>query len=82
MATGCLSSATTPDIKGKDEFSGTMAHTGRWPKEGLDLKGKRVGVIGTGSSGVQAIPVIAAQCDELIVFQRTPSTRCQQETLG
>ena len=72
MATGCLSSATTPDIEGKDEFSGTMAHTGQWPKEGLDLKGKRVGVIGTGSSGVQAIPVIAAQCDELIVFQRTP----------
>lgn len=72
MATGCLSSAATPEIEGKDEFSGTMVHTGRWPKKGLDLKGMRVGVIGTGSSGVQAIPVIAAQCDELIVFQRTP----------
>ncbi len=72
MATGCLSSAATPDIEGIQEFSGTMVHTGQWPKEGVNLTGMRVGIIGTGSSGVQAIPVIAEQCDELIVFQRTP----------
>lgn len=72
MATGCLSSAATPEISGREKFTGAVVHTGRWPQEGVDLKGKRVAVIGTGSSGVQAIPVIAEQCDELIVFQRTP----------
>lgn len=72
LAVGNLSSANTPDIPGKDDFAGLTLHTGLWPKEGVDLNGKRVGVIGTGSSGVQAIPVIAEQAEQLIVFQRTP----------
>ncbi len=72
MATGCLSSTTLPDIAGIENFEGTTVHTGQWPKEGVDLKNKRVAIIGTGSSGVQAIPVIAQQCEELVVFQRTP----------
>ena len=72
MATGCLSSTTLPDIPGIERFEGTTVHTGQWPKEGVQLKGKRVAIIGTGSSGVQAIPVIAEECEELTVFQRTP----------
>ena len=59
MATGCLSTANTPDIPGIDDFAGPVYHTGRWPHEGVDFTGKRVGVIGTGSSGIQSIPVIA-----------------------
>jgi cation diffusion facilitator CzcD-associated flavoprotein CzcO len=70
-ATGCLSSANLPDIPGRDTFAGPTYHTGRWPHEGVDLTGKRVAVIGTGSSAVQAIPVMAEQAAELIVFQRT-----------
>ncbi len=72
MATGCLSSANLPDIAGRDRFEGELVHTGRYPKQGVDFSGKRVGVIGTGSSGIQAIPVIAAEADHLTVFQRTP----------
>jgi len=72
MATGCLSSTTLPDIPGIERFEGTTVHTGQWPKEGVQLKGKRVAIIGTGSSGVQAIPVVAEECEELTVFQRTP----------
>ena len=71
MATGCLSSTSLPTFDGIEDFGGTTVHTGQWPKEGVVLKGKRVGVVGTGSSAVQAIPVIAEECDELIVFQRT-----------
>ena len=71
MATGCLSSANTPDFAGLDQFGGDTFHTGRWPQAGVDFTGRRVGVIGTGSSGVQAIPIIAAQADHLTVFQRT-----------
>ncbi len=71
MATGALSASNTPDLPGLSQFDGTLVHTGRWPKEPVDLSG-RVGVIGTGSSGVQAIPVIAEQAAELFVFQRTP----------
>ena len=71
MATGCLSSTSLPTFDGIEDFGGTTIHTGQWPKEGVVLKGKRVGVVGTGSSAVQAIPVIAEECDELIVFQRT-----------
>ena len=71
MATGCLSSANTPDFDGLDRFAGDTFHTGRWPREGVDFSGRRVGVIGTGSSGVQAIPIIAAQAEALTVFQRT-----------
>jgi cation diffusion facilitator CzcD-associated flavoprotein CzcO len=72
-ATGCLSSANLPDIPGRDSFAGPTYHTGHWPHEGVDLTGQRVAVIGTGSSAVQAIPVIAEQAAELTVFQRTPT---------
>ncbi|MCC6435094.1 MAG: NAD(P)/FAD-dependent oxidoreductase [Acidimicrobiales bacterium] len=71
MATGCLSSANMPEIEGRDSFQGTLAHTGRYPKEGIEFTGKRVGIIGTGSSGIQAIPVIARTAGHLTVFQRT-----------
>jgi cyclohexanone monooxygenase len=70
-ATGCLSSANLPDIPGRESFGGPSYHTGRWPHEGVDLTGRRVAVIGTGSSAVQAIPVLADQAAELVVFQRT-----------
>jgi cyclohexanone monooxygenase len=73
MATGCLSSANMPDIEGIDDFGGDVLHTGRWPREPVGFAGKRVGVVGTGSSGIQAIPVIAEQADDLTVFQRTAS---------
>jgi cyclohexanone monooxygenase len=73
MATGCLSSANVPDFKDADSFGGETYHTGRWPHEGVDVRGKRVGVIGTGSSGIQSIPIIAAEAKHLTVFQRTPS---------
>jgi len=73
MATGCLSNARLPDIKGRDSFQGATYHTGHWPHEGVDLSGKRVGVIGTGSSAIQAIPVIAEAAAHLFVFQRTPN---------
>jgi len=72
MATGCLSVSNTPDLEGLDSFAGQLVHTGRWPKDGVDFAGKRVAVIGTGSSGVQAIPVIAETAEHLTVFQRTP----------
>lgn len=71
MATGCLSSANMPDIAGADTFAGASYHTGQWPHEGVDFTGKRVVVVGKGSSGVQSIPVIAEQADHLTVFQRT-----------
>ncbi len=73
MATGCLSTARMPAIEGLDSFSGKSYHTGHWPHEGVDFTGKRVGVIGTGSSGIQAIPMLAQQAKELVVFQRTPN---------
>ncbi len=73
MATGCLSSARTPDFAGLDSFAGPTYHTGRWPHAGVDFTGQRVAVIGTGSSGIQSIPIIARQASELVVFQRTAS---------
>lgn len=73
MATGPLSAALTPDFPGLDTFAGQIHHTAHWPHEGVDFTGQRVAVIGTGSSGVQSIPIIADQADELIVFQRTPN---------
>ena len=73
MATGCLSQANTPRFEGIDSFAGATYHTGRWPHEGVDFTGKRVGIIGTGSSAVQAIPLIAREAAQLFVFQRTPS---------
>ena len=72
MATGCLSAARVPDFKGLDTFKGQWHHTGLWPAQGADLSGKRVGVIGTGSSGIQLIPQLARQAAQLHVFQRTP----------
>ncbi len=71
MATGCLSAANVPEIAGAETFGGPRYHTGRWPHEGVDFTGMRVGVIGTGSSGVQSIPVIAQQARDLVVLQRT-----------
>lgn len=73
MATGCLSSANVPDFAGLDDFEGDWYHTGRWPHEPIDFTGQRVGVIGTGSSAIQSIPIIAAQADSLTVFQRSPN---------
>lgn len=73
MATGALSAARTPDIPGLPDFTGSVLQTGRWPHDGVDFAGKRVGVIGTGSSGIQAIPRIAEQAAHLHVFQRTAS---------
>ncbi|MEJ0016807.1 MAG: NAD(P)/FAD-dependent oxidoreductase [Acetobacteraceae bacterium] len=73
MATGCLSSARVPDLPGLDSFSGRTYHTGHWPHEGVDFTGQRVAVIGTGSSAIQAIPVIAQQAAHVTVFQRTPN---------
>lgn len=73
MATGCLSSAKLLEIPGIESFHGSTYHTAHWPHEGVDFTGLRVGVIGTGSSGVQSIPLIAQQASELTVFQRTPS---------
>ena len=73
MATGCLSSAKQPDITGADSFTGETYSTATWPEAGVDFTGKRVGVIGTGSSGIQTITTIAPQVSELTVFQRTPS---------
>ena len=72
-ATGCLSVPSTPKISGADNFSGPIYHTGRWPHEPVDFTGKRVAVIGTGSSGIQSIPVIAEQAQQLTVFQRSPN---------
>jgi cyclohexanone monooxygenase len=71
MATGCLSVPRIPDIPGLERFAGELHHTGLWPHEGVDFAGKRVGVIGTGSSAVQAIPLIAEEAAQLTVFQRT-----------
>ena len=69
---GCISSGNVPDIKGLDSFQGEQYHTGSWPHEKVDFAGKSVAVIGTGSSGIQSIPVIARQAEHLTVFQRTP----------
>lgn len=73
MATGCLSSMKDPDVEGAGAFDGDVYFTGRWPHDGVDFTGKRVGVIGTGSSAIQSIPIIASQASELTVFQRTPN---------
>jgi len=73
MATGCLSAANRPNIPGMERFRGPTYHTGHWPHEGVDFTGRRVGVIGTGSSAIQSIPIIAEQAAQLYVFQRTPN---------
>jgi len=73
MATGCLSSPKPPEIDGVKDFKGKVYFTGRWPHEELKFVGKRVAVIGTGSSAIQSIPLIAEQAAHLTVFQRTPN---------
>jgi len=73
MATGCLSVPKEIDIPGTDRFGGEVYLTSRWPHEGVDFTGKRVAVIGTGSSAIQSIPIIASQAAQLTVFQRTPN---------
>lgn len=72
MASGSLSKPNMPAIKGLDTYNGSLIHTGYWPQEGINLRGKTVGVIGTGSSGVQVISNIAQDVIDLHVFQRTP----------
>jgi cation diffusion facilitator CzcD-associated flavoprotein CzcO len=70
---GCLSAANVPNLKGIDTFKGECYHSGRWPRDReVDFKGKRVGIIGTGSTGIQMIPFIAKRASHLTVFQRTP----------
>jgi len=73
MATGCLSVPQEPQIPGLRDFAGPLHYASRWPHQPVDFAGKRVGIIGTGSSAIQAIPVIAAQAGHLTVFQRTPN---------
>jgi cation diffusion facilitator CzcD-associated flavoprotein CzcO len=72
-ATGLLSAPFFPDIPGRDRFKGESYHTGLWPKKGVDLKGKRVAMIGTGASAVQLLPAIAAEVGSITVYQRTPN---------
>jgi cyclohexanone monooxygenase len=73
MATGCLSAPLVPQIPGRESFGGLALYTNAWPKEPPDLAGKRIGLIGTGSSGVQSTPELARDAAHLYVFQRTPS---------
>jgi cation diffusion facilitator CzcD-associated flavoprotein CzcO len=73
MATGCLSSTNMPKLAGIETFRGPTYHTGNWPHAEVDLTDKRVGIIGTGSSAIQSIPIIAEQARHLFVFQRTPN---------
>ncbi|MGR8947874.1 MAG: flavin-containing monooxygenase [Gammaproteobacteria bacterium] len=72
-ATGFMSAHQYPQIDGIDSFSGVSAHTARWPKEGIDFTGKRVGVIGSGATAVQVIQTIAPKVGDLKLFQRTPN---------
>ena len=73
MATGPLSVPKKPDFEDFDSFKGELYYSGRWPKEPVSYEGKRVGVVGVGSTGIQIIPVVAKEAQELTVFQRTPS---------
>ena len=73
MATGCLSAPNLPKFKGLETFEGSLYHTGNWPAEKIDFSGKTVGIIGTGSSAVQSIPLIAQEAKHLFVFQRSPN---------
>ncbi len=73
MATGCISTAQIPEIDGLSDYRGRTFHTGNWPHEKIDFAGRRIAVIGTGSSGIQAIPVLAGEAAHVTVFQRTPN---------
>lgn len=81
-ASGILSVPLEPDIPGRESFAGTSLYTSRWPREGFELSGKRVGVIGTGSTGVQLIPVVAREAQQLVVFQRSAPTPCRGGCTG
>lgn len=72
MAGGVLANNIVPGLPGLEDFAGTIVHTGAWPADGVELAGRRVGIVGTGSSGIQSIPLIAEQAEHLHVFQRTP----------
>ncbi len=72
-ATGCLSAVNRPDIAGLDDFTGDVYYTAAWPRTDPPLRGKRIGLIGTGSSGIQATPILAEQAESLVVFQRSPN---------
>ncbi len=72
-AMGMISEPNIPDIKGKDSFQGPCFHSARWPQEGLDYAGKRVGIIGSGATTVQMVPVMAQEAASVTVFQRTPN---------
>jgi cyclohexanone monooxygenase len=72
MASGILANGIVPAIACLDDFAGEVLHTGSWPAEGVELAGKRVGIVGTGSSSIQSTPLIAEQAEHLYVFQRTP----------
>jgi cation diffusion facilitator CzcD-associated flavoprotein CzcO len=72
LATGCLSAPRRPELRGLERFKGRILQTSEWPHEEVTFNGERVGVIGTGSSGIQSIPIIARQASRLFVFQRTP----------
>jgi cyclohexanone monooxygenase len=73
MATGCLSIPLEPSLPGLSRFTGDVYRTFNWPKEGVSLAGRRIGLVGTGSTGIQATPQLAAQAAHLTVFQRTPN---------
>jgi len=73
MATGCLSSTNLPEFEGLNTFEGESYHTGQWPHHPVTFEGKKVGIIGTGSSAIQSIPIIAESCEHLTIFQRTPN---------
>ena len=73
LATGILSAPNLPPFEGLDSFQGDFYHTGKWPHEPVDFSARRVGIVGTGSSGCQAIPLIAEQAAQVTVFQRTPN---------
>ena len=73
MATGCISTAQIPEIDGLSDYRGNTYHTGKWPHEKVDFTGQRIAIIGTGSSGIQAIPVLAEEAKHVTVFQRTPN---------
>src|SRR4051812_2366445 len=72
-ATGILSVPFFPDVAGREDFAGEQYHTGLWPASRVEFTGKRVAVIGTGSSGVQLVPLVAAEASSLTVYQRTPN---------
>ncbi len=73
LGVGCLSTTIMPKFEGMKDFKGPIIHTGLWPEEPVDFRGKRVGIIGTGSSAIQIVPLVAEQAEHLYVFQRTPN---------